>query len=430
MQVSRVQLIAGGIAVVLLLAAVSKWSGTASPARSSAPSTPRPEIAPLPLGQVRDAPLEVQRAATGLGISSMIFSFYHETGHMLVSELKLPVTGPQEDVVDEFAAFVLTEALKGAPEDEKAGLADIIYAGALYWKLAAAEHEAGGGKFRYYDEHPPDERRFYSILCIATAADPMRFIGRAVKDGVPQERIEKCALEYKTKYAAWDQLMKPHAPGRLARAMGLHKMTLDYGPAGKAEWGAFENIYRQGLIFQPLLAAVGNAIELPEDITVVAKACGEVNAWWSSRDKTITLCHDLFEHETEIFAKALLAGKPRAIDGGVGVGGTPTPNPIPPQPPVPPNAPRSLAGIWSCQLLVNGMVGQERMQLNTDGSFQVQVVTNGQVINAWGRWSVQGTELRADYQGPPGIKTPEMIPFKMTGPNEFQTATATCQRGG
>ena len=80
-------------------------------------------------------------------------------------------------------------------------------------------------------------------------------------------------------------------------------------------------------------------------------------------------------------------------------------------------SPTSLAGVWSCQVLVNGMNGQEEMRLNPDASFRVHVVTaNGQVMDAWGRWSVQGNVLRADYAGPAGIPTPELIPFSMPSP--------------
>ena len=53
--------------------------------------------------------------------------------------------------------------------------------------------------------------------------------------------------------------------------------------------------------------ALSSSVVLPEDITVKAQGCDQVNAWWSPQDKTITLCHDLFQHEVDMFAKALVA---------------------------------------------------------------------------------------------------------------------------
>ena len=440
MQVTRKQLVLAAIGVVVLMGITARITsndgGTTSNTlaeKSTSPSTKPPaELPTLPITGGANVPPEIARAATGMAVSSMIFTFFHESGHMLVSELKLPVTGPQEDVVDEFASFVLTEALKSAPEDNKGNIADIIYAGALSWKFSAQEFAAGGAKFPYYDEHPPDERRFYSVLCVATAADPLRFIGRAVADGVPQARLEKCAREYKEKYAAWNELLKTHEPTAKQRRGGLHKLTMAYGPVGRAEWGAFENIYRQGQIFQPMFDALSSSVVLPEDITVKAQGCDQVNAWWSPQDKTITLCHDLFQHEVDMFAKALVAATRKAQGAG---GDTPAPAgggaPAPPTPRPAGASPISLAGVWSCQVLVNGMNGQEEMRLNPDASFRVHVVTaNGQVMDAWGRWSVQGNVLRADYAGPAGIPTPELIPFSMPSPTVMQTSSSTCQKIG
>ena len=37
----------------------------------------------------------------------------------------------------------------------------------------------------------PDQRRYYNIICIASGADPVRFIPLAVKDGVPESPFSR-----------------------------------------------------------------------------------------------------------------------------------------------------------------------------------------------------------------------------------------------
>ncbi|NEP13596.1 MAG: hypothetical protein F6K14_26015 [Symploca sp. SIO2C1] len=42
-------------------------------------------------------------------IDAALFTFYHELGHALVDQLELPITGSEEDAVDELAAIILLE---------------------------------------------------------------------------------------------------------------------------------------------------------------------------------------------------------------------------------------------------------------------------------------------------------------------------------
>ncbi len=431
MTVSRNQLIAAAVVVVLLLGTANYFGRLSSsgPTRSDATAS----MPPLPMGDVTGLSRDAQMQVTGLSVSAMMFVFLHEAGHMLISELKLPAIGPQEDVADEFATFVLTSALTEAPEDQKGAIADLVYSGALFWKLAAAERANAGGKIAWYDEHSPDERRYYNILCLATGADPLRFVGRAVKDGVPQSRLNRCAEEYKTKYAAWDVLMAPHEPGWFERTFGGRELTIEYGPAVSGTFGAFENVYRQGTVFQPFLASVSRAVSLPNDIPVVVRGCGEVNAWWSPSEKKITLCHDLFASVTQSFARAMAAAASaqgqgqgqQAPQGGGGGGQTP---PAPPAPPAPPQGATALAGVWQCDGAPGGMVVQQRITLQPNATFQAHIMANGMNMSAWGRWSVSSNVLRFDYEGPPGTPSPEFVTFQMPSAGVMHTQNGTCRK--
>ena len=48
-----------------------------------------------------------EKAALKTAILSSVFTFFHESGHMLIHELYLAAVGKEEDVVDQFSAFFL-----------------------------------------------------------------------------------------------------------------------------------------------------------------------------------------------------------------------------------------------------------------------------------------------------------------------------------
>ena len=276
-------------------------------------------VTPLPpLPQANGALTPPQQAVVDLrSRAAMQFVFFHELGHMVIHQLKLPAIGPEEDVADEFAAYTLTDVLRAAPDDQKDFYSEIVYSGALFWRISGAiqqtQDRRPDGGITWYDEHAPDLRRYYNVLCIAVGADPLRFAGKAAVEGVPQSRLNRCDDEYKTKHAAWDTLLKPHTGGLWHRTFGTRRLMLEVGPVGKTEWQPFETTYTQGNYFQQILDGISRAVVLPQTIPVLVKSCNGVsNAWWSPTEKRITLCHEFFQDVANTFAAAVLAGQGQA----------------------------------------------------------------------------------------------------------------------
>jgi hypothetical protein len=423
-----------------------------------------PGVAPEPVQEVPSYPAEgadalpadLRRQVDFLARGAMISIFFHEAGHMLISELDLPAIGPEEDAADEFATFFLTSQLQAASEEEKSVYAAIVYAGALFWKISAARKDIS--QFPFYDEHAPEARRYYNVLCIATGADPLRFIPMAVKDGVPENRLAECAAEYKKKYAAWETLIKPHMHGALARMFHSGgRMALRLGPVEKSEWLPFELTYRQGGFFQSMLDDMSDLYNLPNDIGVIIKSCnGMVNAWWAPREQAITLCHDMFAHVTQVFVDAALAdlqqqqlAQPAPNDGPQPQPQPPAPGPVP-TPPQPAGGGANaamLAGQWRCQggNPNMGMSVEELTSLTPDGAFTSQLAySNGVQMNLWGSWSMPAANtLRYDVAGvspqqlcgaagcmPNIVPTPIIVPFQMPQQGMLQTQNATCRKVG
>lgn len=149
-----------------------------------------------------DAQTDEEQEEAGASVASAtMFTFFHEMGHALISIYDLPVTGKEEDAVDDFATLVLINA-----HEEKAAASAISHFGTL-----ADEYESGdSGNLAFWDEHSLNAQRVYSIACLLYGSDPESFATLVGDDGLPEERAARCPDEYRQKSRAWDKLLGPH----------------------------------------------------------------------------------------------------------------------------------------------------------------------------------------------------------------------------
>lgn len=139
---------------------------------------------------------ELERMVTG----AVFFAFFHELGHALVHQLKLPITGKEEDAVDQLAAVILIESGSGI---------EMALDGARAFLLNDAK---GYSANDFWGEHSFEKQRYYSIVCMAYGAAPKK---RAVlsggKNGLPKERAVGCPAEYARIKTSWQTLLAEHA---------------------------------------------------------------------------------------------------------------------------------------------------------------------------------------------------------------------------
>jgi hypothetical protein len=132
-------------------------------------------------------------------IGATFFAFLHETGHALVDQLELPVTGKEEDAVDQLAAVILIEG--GGTSVNKA------LDGARAFLLHS---KSGFSDSSFWDEHSFEEQRYYAILCLAYGAAPSKRKDLVGSGGLPAERARTCPAEYARVKKAWTTLLGPH----------------------------------------------------------------------------------------------------------------------------------------------------------------------------------------------------------------------------
>ncbi|MBE2253076.1 MAG: hypothetical protein IAE78_26320 [Myxococcus sp.] len=129
---------------------------------------------------------------------AVFFVFFHEFGHALVHELGLPITGREEDAVDQFATLLLLEQ---GEQGEAAALS-----GAAFF-LALAQ--LPGKKPIFWDQHSLDAQRFYNIGCWLYGASPFRQVNLVAQGLLPAPRAAGCGDEFTQLRSSWKTIAEP-----------------------------------------------------------------------------------------------------------------------------------------------------------------------------------------------------------------------------
>lgn len=133
-------------------------------------------------------------------LDTTFFIFYHEMGHALVDVLNIPVTGREEDSVDQLATIVLSNA---GDEGEDAAIE-----GASWFMLKGQQTDLD--ELAFADEHSLDKQRFYNIACWIYGKNPERN-SYLVTDGyLPEQRAVRCPYEYQQISNSWNRLLEPY----------------------------------------------------------------------------------------------------------------------------------------------------------------------------------------------------------------------------
>jgi hypothetical protein len=127
------------------------------------------------------------------GAAAFILS--HELGHALVDVLDLPVTGREEDAVDQLAAYVLLGSGNGRH--------------ALVSWMNSLRQE-GDVFAAMSDEHSLTGQRQFNLMCWMYGADPGRNADLVAYGHLPLPRAQRCPAEYQQLRRSWDRILAPH----------------------------------------------------------------------------------------------------------------------------------------------------------------------------------------------------------------------------
>ncbi|HQU85997.1 MAG TPA: DUF4344 domain-containing metallopeptidase [Pyrinomonadaceae bacterium] len=146
--------------------------------------------------QISKKPAEIDNMTEG----AMVVFFFHELGHCLIDVWDLPATGREEDAVDQLAMFIL---LDGTPDGE-----GMVLSAATFFAVASANRADEEPAF--WDEHSLDQQRFYDMLCLTYGSNPAKNKHLLGKNGLPNERAERCPAEFSRVNKSWQKLLLPY----------------------------------------------------------------------------------------------------------------------------------------------------------------------------------------------------------------------------
>jgi hypothetical protein len=231
--------------------------------------------------------------AAAFALGNVLFILYHEIGHALISQYQLPVLGREEDAVDQFAALLLVPQ-EGEPDQDASILTDAI-AG---WFLSSARTSLA--EIAWWGEHGPDQQRAYQIACLLYGSSPGAYDALADEIALPPERRERCPQDFQSVEQSWGVLLADHV---LAEGdTPPHRVSVSYAPAGAYQ--AEHDLLRESELLETVANDLSTAFRLPGPIAMVARACGEPNAFWDPQASQIIVCYELIRDYRELHASA------------------------------------------------------------------------------------------------------------------------------
>jgi hypothetical protein len=150
-----------------------------------------------------DAETDQEQEEAGASVASAtMFTFFHEMGHSLIHIYDLPITGREEDAVDQLATLIL---LQGGEDGENSAIDGA--------NSFVGEEEAEMDDLTFWDEHSLDDQRFYNILCWIYGKDPEGYQYLVEDETLPAARAERCPAEYNRMSRSWESLLNPYVKG-------------------------------------------------------------------------------------------------------------------------------------------------------------------------------------------------------------------------
>ncbi len=136
------------------------------------------------------------------GINGAIeFFFLHELGHALIDVYDIPITGMEEDAVDQLATIILLQ--KGND-----GIPAIAATSVFFANQGMSVTDVG--QLSFADEHSLDLQRFYNILCFTYGSDVTEYGVLIDLNLLPEERSIRCTGEYSKISQSWNILLSPY----------------------------------------------------------------------------------------------------------------------------------------------------------------------------------------------------------------------------
>ena len=223
-------------------------------------------------------------------VGNLVFVLLHEVGHVLITELGLPVLGREEDAADAYASVTIL-AMKDEFSDR------VLSQAAQGWFYGDRRDRMELTPVVYYDAHSLSQQRAYQIVCYMVGSDPEKFAALAEETGLPEERRSTCQGDFSNADWSWNLVLKDHR----RTTQPKQEIRVRYGePAA-----GFEVLARatQSIQLLELIAQrISDTYALRKPFTIEARACGTPGAEWNLEARTLILCYEMAEDFATLYS--------------------------------------------------------------------------------------------------------------------------------
>ncbi len=247
---------------------------------------------------------------------AMVGFLFHELGHAFMDIFDLPKIGPQEDVADQFAAYLMLNVTAS-----DFGY-DSMAAFSLYMHDDQKNFQDASGRINLLavvDEHTMGARRAFNMLCFFYGAMPKKYTPHMDALKVPDKRRKFCTHDYQDAERGWTRLLQPHLRSRAEQAKMLEQFSkgravdlsvpglrVTYVPEhGERLDGRsiYQNEHLRFHMINQVAAVLSAFYRFEYDVDIFVRRCNKVNASWNPGEKRIEMCLELFDYVADLYIK-------------------------------------------------------------------------------------------------------------------------------
>jgi len=221
---------------------------------------------------------------------NLLFVLGHESGHMLISELGIPVIGREEDGADAFSTLMALK-IGDAYEDR------VLINAATGWFYSERRNRQDHVKTMFYDEHGIDLQRAYNIVCLMVGGKPEKFSDLAAETGIPEARQGTCRADHSNAEWSWNKVLQPHLR---KPEQPKSQIRIVYAPAA-GELAIIADAVRSMRILETVAHLLEDQYVLPKPVSLEMQTCGETGARWDLTLKAVIICYEFAQEFSQLY---------------------------------------------------------------------------------------------------------------------------------
>jgi hypothetical protein len=248
-------------------------------------------IAPVTVAQQPTAK-GIDDATSTFVLGNVQFILLHELAHLLLSDLDIPVLGPEEAAADYLAALILIRGDRNQVVERDKGLVYLAVAADAFirsWRRA----DGIGSELPYWGSHALTIQRYYQIACLIYGSDPKRFRQLPARVGLPQERAHNCLGEFSKANRSLQWALDTY--GRQPDDPPGGRTRIVYERAPSLISSELARVIREAKLIETTAKRLDAQFALPEEVELVMRRCGQPEAAWVPDKRELVICYEMLD---------------------------------------------------------------------------------------------------------------------------------------